>query len=135
VKPASRESAATTSVFGFFWAMLVLVGWATGPALLAIAVLKPIFPNNVGFIVGSPAGGGAQAEALKAGHALFSLSAQFPLPPGATVHGGYWVIPIALVLGLAVLVVTHRASRRILRWLRARRSPATLRFRVEVREA
>jgi hypothetical protein len=37
------------------------------------------------------------------------------------VVGGYWVIPICLGLGLAILVGTHRGARRFLAWWRERR--------------
>src|SRR4030095_11956553 len=45
----------------------------------------------------------------------------FPVPRGAEVWGGYWVVPLCLALGLAVLVVTHRCARRFLSWWRERR--------------
>ena len=49
----------------------------------------------------------------------------FGLPPGTEAHPfGYWVIPVALGLGLAILVGTQRASHRILSWMRSRRPPA-----------
>ena len=62
--------------------------------------MKPIFPNNVGLLVvnGIPR----------------SFGAQFPTPPGGTVYGGYWIIPVSIACGIAVLVVTHRAARRFL---------------------
>ena len=83
--------------------------YAAGIAFLGIAVLKPIFPNNVGLIVRD---GG-----------LPTLGGQFPLPPGATVYGGYWVIPVSVACGVAVLVLTHTATRRYLAAWRKRRRP------------
>ncbi len=83
--------------------------YAAGIAFLSIAVLKPIFPNNVGLIVrsgGMPTFGGL-----------------FPLPPGAVVYGGYWVIPVSIACGVAVLVLTHTATRRYLAAWRKRRRP------------
>ncbi len=111
--------AATTSVFGFAWAMLVLIGWSTGIVLVALAMLKPILPGNVGLFV--------------VNGRFHGVGMEFGLPPGTEVRGGYWVIPLALVAGLAVLVGTHRASRRILAWLRARTPPPRVRLRLEVR--
>ncbi|MDE3155777.1 MAG: hypothetical protein KGN76_11780 [Acidobacteriota bacterium] len=98
--------AATTTAAGFCCVLGLLVGYAVGIGLLLVAFLKPIFPDNVGLITvnGIP-------------HAL---GAQFPLPPGAVVQGGYWIVPIALVLGFAALVVTHRMAQRLLGWLRGR---------------
>jgi len=98
---------AVTSVGGFFAALALFVGYAIGVASLAIAVMKPIFPDNVGFF-------------LVGGYPL-SLVAKFP----ADTHpvGGAWVVLIGLVLGLGALVVTHRGARRFLGWWRTRRMP------------
>ena len=98
---------AVTTVTGFFAALGLLVGYLTGMAFLIIAVLKPIFPNNVGiwFAGGIPT----------------SLGAQYPVPPDAELRGGYWVIPIALLCGLGILVGTHRGARQLLARWRVRR--------------
>ena len=97
---------ATTTARGFAAVVGLSAGYLSALALLAIAVLKPIFPRNVGIFAvdGVPR----------------SLGAIFPAPEGAEVWGGYWVIPIALALGLALLVGMHRASRRFLAFWRAR---------------
>lgn len=97
--------AVSTSV-GFAATLVAFVGYTLGVSLVVIAGLKPIFPANVGLFVvdGVPR----------------SFGALFPGPAGATVVGGYWVVPIALVLGLVVLVLTHRAARAFLLWWRGR---------------
>jgi len=112
---------ATTSVVGFFWALAVFIGWVLGLSVLAIAPLKVIFPNNVGiFYVDGR---------------FNSAGAIFGLPAGAEVYPfGYWVVPVALVVGIAILVGTQRATRRGLGWLRSRQSPARIRLRFEVSE-
>ena len=71
-----------------------------------MAALKPLFPQNVGLIVvdGVPR----------------SFGALFPMPAGAEVWGGYWVIPICVAIGLGLLVLTHRGARAFLGWWRAR---------------
>ena len=98
---------ASTTIVGFFAALGLLVGYLTAFALVAIAVLKPIFPDNVGvqFVHGFPVG----------------LGAHFPLKPGMELHGGYWVIPFALACGLGIFVGTHRGARGFLTWWRNRR--------------
>jgi uncharacterized membrane protein len=80
-----------------------------GIAFLAIAALKPIFPNNVGLIA---VNGGVR-----------SLGAQFPLPPGAVVYGGYWIIPLAIAAGVGILVFAHTTTRRYLAAWRKRQQP------------
>jgi hypothetical protein len=98
---------ATTTVWGFLASLGLILGYLTGLGLVAIAALKPVLPGNVGLIVvdGVPRAFGVQA----------------PLPPGAHVEGGYWIILPCLVIGLAVLVLTHRGARRFLAWFRERR--------------
>ncbi len=112
---------ATTSVFGFAWALFVFVGWCVGISFLLIASIKVIAPNHVGiFYVGGE---------------INSIGANFGLPPGTEVHVlGYWVIPVTLAIGLGTLVGTQRASRRVLAWLRSRHAPAKIRLKVEVTE-
>ena len=98
---------ALTTVTGFFTALGLLVGYLTSFAFFALAVLKPIFPGNVGvqYVHGFPLG----------------LGAHFPLTPGTELGGGYWVIPFALFCGLGIFVGTHRGARRVLAWWRERR--------------
>lgn len=97
---------ATASVKGFVGALVFFTGYAVGAGFVTTALLKPIFPHNVGFWWYE---GG------------MSLGAQFPPPPGVSPLGGYWIVPIFLVLGLGVLLLTHRAARRWIANLRTHR--------------
>lgn len=100
---------ALTSVAGFLAVIGLMSGYLIGAAFLAIGILKPIFPNNVGFwSVNGP------------GSFPTSLGIQFPAE--GTPAGGNWVILIGLVCGLGALVLTHRGARRYLRWWRVRRA-------------
>ena len=99
---------AITTVTGFFAALGLLICYVISFAFIALAVMKPIFPNNVGihYVHGFPTG----------------LGAEFPLKPGTELGGGYWWIPVALFCGLAIFVGTHRGARRFLtRWRKQRR--------------
>ena len=110
----------TTSLVGFAWALFVFVGWTFGISILLLAPLKVIFPNNVGMFYSN---GVFQSAGANFGH-----------PPGTEVHPfGYWIVPVALGLGFAIIVGTHRASRRILRWMRSRRPGPRLRVRLELK--
>jgi uncharacterized membrane protein len=94
---------ASTTIVGFFVALGLLAGYSVGVGSIAVAAIKPFFPQNAGiqFVHGVPVG----------------FAAQFPVQPGADLRGGLWVIPLALTFGLAVLVITHRCARRFLtRW-------------------
>lgn len=95
---------AGTGVVEFLTALLLFTGYASGLAFISIAILKPIFPNNVGLWV----------------HEGFSLGGEFPAPEGVTPLGGYWIIPICLLIGLGILVVTHRFARRWIGRMRER---------------
>lgn len=101
---------AASTLVGFGAALGVFVGYAVGIALIALAVLKPIFPNNVGIWVLNNGSGIPRR-----------LGALFPAPAGEHVVGGYWVIPVALTMGLGVLVLNHRGTKRFLSWWRNRR--------------
>jgi hypothetical protein len=101
---------AVTTAVGFGAALAVFIGYAVGIAFIATAVLKPIFPDNVGIWVENGTG------------FPLRLGATFPAPAGEHVVGGYWAIPIALLVGLTVLVLTHRGTKRFLVWWRSRRT-------------
>jgi hypothetical protein len=100
---------AVTTVAGFGAALGMFAGYFIGLAFLAVAVTKPIFPNNVGLWV-------YDRDGLP-----HDLGIQFPAPADAHLAGGYWVIPICLIAGLAVLVLDYRGTRRFLTWWRNRR--------------
>lgn len=99
---------ATTSLGGFFGALALFVGDALRAGLLAAVALEPIFPANTGVWVrhGMPV----------------SFGVRFPAPPDAALMAGAWIFVGALVIGLAVLVLTHLAARRWISWLRRARA-------------
>jgi len=106
---------AASTVWGFFVAFWLFIGYLISFAFLAIAILKPIFPDNVGvvFVNGIPV----------------ALGAHFPLEPGVDLRGGYWLVLVAALCGLGVFVATHRAARRFLsRWRERRALARTGRF-------
>jgi hypothetical protein len=108
---------AGTTVGGFFAALGLLVGYLMGAAFLLIAVLKPVFPENVGLVVvdGWP----------------IAFGAIFPLPAGGELVGGYWIIPISILMGLSILVGTHKLARKAILRFKARRE--SWRSRLEAR--
>ena len=101
---------AALGVGSFFGVIGLFVGYMVGGAFLVIAAMKPIFPANVGLFA-------------QEGTILPSFGARFPAP--GPPMGGYWVVPIAALVGAALLVVTHRGARRLIEvWLRRRRAAA-----------
>jgi uncharacterized membrane protein len=99
---------ATTTMLGFFAALGLFVGYIAGLSFLAVAVAKPIFPNNTGVMI---------IDGIPRALGIFA-----PVPEGAVVAGGYWLIPISLALGLLVLVATQRGTMRFLGWWKGRRA-------------
>lgn len=97
---------ATTGALGFFGAIALFIGYTIGVSFVAVAMLKPVFPHNVG------------VWPLVPGGLPVAIGAQFPAPEGLAPAGGYWVIPICLILGVGVLVLTQRAARRWITSLR-----------------
>jgi hypothetical protein len=80
-----------------------------GIAFVVIAMMKPIFPNNVGFWM-TPNG------------ILVSSGVNFPsVRQGLVFHTSYWIIPGALLIGFGLLLVTHFLARRWIAWFRNRR--------------
>lgn len=92
---------AGTGGLGFLGTLLLFVGYSSAVSLLGMAILKPIFPANVGLWIRNG----------------MSLGFQFPAPAEAELLG-YWMIPLALTAGIAILVITHRAARRWIEKLR-----------------
>jgi hypothetical protein len=100
---------AVSTLAGFGAALGVFAGFLVSFALLAIAVMKPLFPDNVGLWVYNETG------------IPHDLGIRFPAPANERIVLGYWIIPIALVLGMVVLVLTYRGTKRYLSWWRNRR--------------
>jgi hypothetical protein len=92
------------TVGGFLTGIVLFTGYALGVGFIAIALLKPVFPSNVGWFVRNGR--------------LNGFGALFPAPPDSVIAGGYWVIPFSLAVGLAVLLGTHRVARA---WLTRKR--------------
>jgi uncharacterized membrane protein len=103
---------AVSTLVGFAVGFGVFCGYLLGLAFLIIAVLKPFFPDNVGMWVKDTGG-------------WVGPGATFPARAGQHVVGGYWIIPFSIVAGLAILVASHRASKRFLASRQARRAART----------
>lgn len=96
---------------GFWVAIGVSIGYTLAVALLITAIAKPLFPDNVGVWVDNASG------------IPHDLGMRFPAPADEHIVGGYWIIPICLILGMAALVWTNRFTLRFLGWWRKRRRP------------
>jgi hypothetical protein len=92
---------------GFFAGVGLLCGYLLAAGCLLVALAKPIFPDNVGlrWVNGEFHGAGFEPW----------------LEPGTVVTHGWWVAGICAFLGLLLLWLTHRGTRRYLRRVSARR--------------
>jgi len=100
---------AVTTMAGFAAALGLFAGFVISFAFVAIAVMKPLFPDNVGLWVYNASG------------IPHDLGIRFPAPADEHIVGGYWIIPISLFAGLLVLVLNYRGAKRFLIWWRNRR--------------
>lgn len=107
---------------GFFAGLGLLIGYMTGASFVIIAAIKPIFPDNVGIWVGDRSISDGVDVGWRAGVNVATAGHEHNV-------GGYWVIPLFLITGFGLLVLTHRGARKFLGWWRRRRS----RFSVTVR--
>jgi HAAS domain-containing protein len=103
---------AMSGISGFLAALGVFIGYAIAAAFLILGIMKPVFPGNIGFWVNDdgPLYG-------------FDLSWRMGVGPGVRhehLAGGYWVVPICLVVGFGLLFLTHRGARKFLKWWRTR---------------
>jgi uncharacterized membrane protein len=113
---------AMSGASSFFAALGLFVGYFAGVVFIVLAVLKPLFPKNVGIWVGDR----SISEGVDIGwRAGVSVAAS---GHGHNV-GGYWVIPIFLVAGCGLLFLTTRGARKFLSWWRRRRPGFTVTVR------
>ena len=99
---------AARGVLHFFAALTLFTGYGIGFSFVLIALMKPLLPGNVGlFMVDGR---------------FHGFGVQFSLPPGTEVLGGYWIVPLCLVAGAALLIGTHALARHLLARWRERRA-------------
>src|SRR5215470_10789984 len=104
---------AMTGVTGFFVGFLAFCGYMIGTAFVILGIMKPVFPDQIGFWVNDDSFKGVD------------LAWRIGLGPGARhehLVGGYWVVPICFVAAYALFFLTHRGVRAFLRWWRRRRA-------------
>jgi hypothetical protein len=100
------------TMVGFWAALGVSVGYTFGATFLFLAIMKLIFPENVGFWADNTDGFPRD------------LTMKFPAPTNQHDAAGYWLIPACVILGILLLKGTHGFARRFLTRWRERRSLA-----------
>jgi HAAS domain-containing protein len=105
---------ASLSVFGFFVLIGSLVGYFLGVALILCAVLKPIHPQSAG-LWSFPDSGGDLELSLRLGFGSAPAGGQDVL--------GWWMVPIGLVAGFGLVMLTTRFAIWCVRLYRKSRAP------------
>jgi uncharacterized membrane protein len=88
-----------TGIQGYIVFVLAMLGYTMGACLYITALLKPLFPHNVGAFISDQA---------------FNL-ARFPEPPPGTEILGAYYIPVAVFVGFLVTLCTTLAIRFVVR--------------------
>jgi hypothetical protein len=103
---------ATSGVAGFLAGLGIFIGYALGISFFILGIMKPIFPDNIGFWVPD--------DPSRFG---FDLTWRLGAGPGVRhehLVGGYWVVPLCLAVGFGLVFLTHRGARGFLGWWRRR---------------
>jgi uncharacterized membrane protein len=88
-----------TGIQGYVVFIVALVGYMLGAGLYLTALLKPLFPRNVGLFTGE----------------YGIILASFPQPPSGTEIAGPYFIPIAVLAGFLVMLMTTLTIRLVVR--------------------
>ena len=105
------------TMIGFWVALGITIGYTLGASFLFLAIMKPIFPGNVGFWANN-------ADGIPR-----DLAMRVPPPTDQHDVAGYWLVPLCAILGILVLRATHGLARRFLtRWRERRALAQTARF-------
>jgi uncharacterized membrane protein len=113
---------AMSGVSGFFAGLGLFIGYVTGVSFVVVAAMKPIFPDHVGIWVGDRSISDGIDVGWRAGVNIATAGYEHNV-------GGYWVIPLFLMIGFGLLVLTHRGARKFLGWWRRRRPSFTVTLR------
>ena len=90
------ELVGRVSLGGLFTLAATLLGYATGLFLITMALLKPFMPERIGLW-------------LRPGDDVHFSLGRMPVPTADEVLG-WWIIPLGLILGLVIMLLTWRWS-------------------------
>jgi hypothetical protein len=92
---------ARLSVAGFFVLLGSIVGYFLGAAFILVAALKPFHPETAGLWVSQDA----------TGDLVYSLHMGFGSAQGGGREVlGWWIVPIGLLVGCGLVILTTRAA-------------------------
>ncbi len=90
---------ASMSIAGFFAFLASIVGYFLGVSFILCAVLKPVHPQTAGLWI-LPAGSDDLLMSLRLGFGT--------APPGSRELLGWWIVPIGLLVGCGLVMLTTR---------------------------
>jgi len=111
-----------STVTGFFGGLGLFTGYLLGLSFVILAAIKPLFPDSIGIWINNK----SLSNGLDIGWRMGGGPSAFRQEH---MVGGYWVIPIWLITGFALLFLTHRGARKFLGWWRRRRPSFTVTVR------
>lgn len=91
------------TLVGFFYSLFFFVSYAISVSFVFVGIMKPIFPQNVGFFL--------QNDRFQ----NFGLIMGISDDPSMHEVLGYWIIPISLVTGIAWFLATTWLLKRTIR--------------------
>ena len=103
---------ASLSIAGFFVFMGSILGYFLGVAFMLCALLKPVHPRTAGLWI-FPADADASTISLRLGFGS--------VPAGGRDVLGWWIVPIGLVAGCGLVMLTTRLARWCVRQYRRSR--------------
>jgi hypothetical protein len=104
---------ASLSMAGFFAFLVSIVGYLLGASFVLCAVLKPVHPQSAGLWI------------LPSGADDFMISLRLGFggpPPGSRDLLGWWIVPIGLVMGCGLVMLTTQFGLWCVRQCRKSRS-------------
>jgi hypothetical protein len=90
---------ASLSIAGFFAFLATIVGYLLGVSFMLCALLKPVHPQTAGLWI-LPEGSDDLLISLRLGFGS--------APPGGREVLGWWIVPIGLVVGCGLVMLTTR---------------------------
>jgi uncharacterized membrane protein len=107
----------SVSVVGFVVLLGSLIGYFLGVVFVLVAALKPFHPATAGLWVSRDA----------MGDMVFSLHLGFGIAPGVGREVlGWWIVPIGLIVGCELVILTTRLAQWCARLYRRARLPRTI---------
>jgi hypothetical protein len=110
-------SLARTSAFGFGCFVLAFIGYGTAGSMIVSAILKPVFPKQIGLWIGP---GVFNFGVYQAGRYAGGMGLRLTLDGRPHEALGWWYVPVALAIGCLFVCGTMILLRKLIRRMKTR---------------